>query len=358
MRLRVRRASMELAAALARIATLEAENAAQAKRIKELEAENRGLRAENSRLTGCKRRLEAANEGLAQRVLELKTTSAQELEAAREQLKKEALKRRAAERVSSSMERELVRLRALLLAAERHFEKATVALAREREAHKAVRVKSAREAAVQRVRAAEREQELAAQVAAAQYAAAGNLEAALAGRVEDAGLMTLDDFARLAAEEAAAGDGFSPTFRKVAAHVMEGECVGNTSTSLLPTNASGKGRGFTYMRIVASIKASDRLGHTQLWERTKALTKTLEVVSAGAPVAQMANFLNHNKALILKALHNTWLQPPKIIELNDLLSLRAEMSGAMYDAVTRFIRRKTGAPPTHTHTPPPPPLPT
>ena len=29
---------------------------------------------------------------------------------------------------------------------------------------------------------------------------------------EDAGLMTLDDFARLAAEEAAAGDGFSPTF--------------------------------------------------------------------------------------------------------------------------------------------------
>ena len=106
LRLRLRRASTELAQANATIEKLEAQVAQQAKYIKKLEAENRVLRAENARLTGCKRRLEAENEGLVEEMLMLKETSVQELAATREQLRSEALKRRAAERVSSTMERE------------------------------------------------------------------------------------------------------------------------------------------------------------------------------------------------------------------------------------------------------------
>jgi hypothetical protein len=42
------------------------------------------------------------------------------------------------------------------------------------------------------------------------------------------------------------------------------------------------------------------------------------------------------------ALEGTWLSPPKKLDLEACISLRAEMSGAMYDAVLSFIRRKTG----------------
>ena len=62
-----------------------------------------------------------------------------------------------------------------------------------------------------------------------------------------------------------------------------------------------------------------------------------------ASVAQMRHFIKSQKDLIKEALEGTWLSPPKALNLEDLIALRAEMSGAMYDAIVSFIRKKTGA---------------
>ena len=61
-----------------------------------------------------------------------------------------------------------------------------------------------------------------------------------------------------------------------------------------------------------------------------------------ASVVQMRHFIKSQKELIKEALEGTWLSPPKPLNLEDLIALRAEMSGAMYDAIVSFIRRKTG----------------
>jgi hypothetical protein len=57
----------------------------------------------------------------------------------------------------------------------------------------------------------------------------------------------------------------------------------------------------------------------------------------------MSHFINHNKAFIKECIESTWLSPPKTLKLEDLVSLRREVSGAMYESLIKFIRDKTGA---------------
>ena len=64
--------------------------------------------------------------------------------------------------------------------------------------------------------------------------------------------------------------------------------------------------------------------------------------SGQASVAQFRSFIKSNKELVTEALEGTWLSPPKALNLEDLIALRAELSGAMYDAIVSFVRRKTG----------------
>eukprot|EP00966_Prymnesium_polylepis_P045928 1063049-Prymnesium_polylepis.1 len=56
----------------------------------------------------------------------------------------------------------------------------------------------------------------------------------------------------------------------------------------------------------------------------------------------MRHFIKTQKELMQEALEGTWLSPPKKLNLEQLISLRAEMSGSMYDSILSFIRRKTG----------------
>ena len=59
-------------------------------------------------------------------------------------------------------------------------------------------------------------------------------------------------------------------------------------------------------------------------------------------MAQMRHFIKSQKELVQEALEGTWLSPPKKLNLEQLISLRAEMSGAIFDSLLSFIRRKTG----------------
>jgi hypothetical protein len=56
----------------------------------------------------------------------------------------------------------------------------------------------------------------------------------------------------------------------------------------------------------------------------------------------MSDFINSQKVLIQQCLEKTWLSPPKKLALEDLLELRKELSGAMYEQILSFIRKKTG----------------
>jgi len=102
-------------------------------------------------------------------------------------------------------------------------------------------------------------------------------------------------------------------------------------------------KGLSYVRVAKAVKPSDKLAYTQLAQRSGALRDSLDTISGGAPVAQMAHFINKEKALMQHCLEKTWLSPPRELTLDDCLSLKKEMSGAMYDSITAFIREKTGA---------------
>ena len=43
-----------------------------------------------------------------------------------------------------------------------------------------------------------------------------------------------------------------------------------------------------------------------------------------------------------EAMEGTWLSKPKSPSLDDLVALKAEMSGQMFDCVMRFIRQRCG----------------
>ena len=156
--------------------------------------------------------------------------------------------------------------------------------------------KAAQAAAQLRLETAEAEHAAAAQVAAAQLSAAEEIEASLEALVTDRGLLTAEGFVTLARQEAEGGSGFSPPFRQVTAVVMEQSTQATGSTTLPPSNFSGKGRGRTYMGVVKAMKPSDRLGPTHLWERTKVIKKALDEVSGGAAATQLAHFINSNRS--------------------------------------------------------------
>jgi hypothetical protein len=336
--LRLKRMNNELLRANERIAQLEAENARLRTENAKLRTENRELRAELRHATGVNRQLE---ETLTISQEELRTahatttnTSAQ-LDAARKA-------RAAVARKLDAMIAERDRMKLLLTAAERHFEKAQAALHRERG-----RVNAARDAADKaREHEAEVERDSAAQVAAAQLSASQAIEVAVEARILERGLMTKDQFVEYSTLESALGV-VTPAFRRVAANVMSVECSETDATTTLPpANGSGKGRGYTYMKVVKAMKQSNELSRRQLWERTQHLKASLSLVSGGgneAEVEQLRHFLKSNKQLVKDALEGTWLSPPKTLSLEDLIALRAETSGAMYDAVVKFIREKTGA---------------
>ena len=234
------------------------------------------------------------------------------------------------------------RMRHLLTAAERRFEKAQAALDRERG-----RVDAARDAAAKaREHEAEVERDAAAQVAAAQLSATAAIETEVSARIEERGLMTRQQFVDYSTVEAAVGM-VSPSFLQVAANVMSVECgKADATVTLPPANATGMGRGTTYMRVVKAMKPSNELSRRQLWERTQHLKASLSSVSGGgkqADVAQLRHFIKSQKELVKEALEGTWLSPPKALSIEDMVALRAETSGAMYDAVMKFIRDKTGA---------------
>ena len=57
---------------------------------------------------------------------------------------------------------------------------------------------------------------------------------------------------------------------------------GKGKATLRPTNESGRGRGITYLRVVDSLKDSEKLKSTQLRERSKMLHAATDRISAGA----------------------------------------------------------------------------
>ena len=340
LKLRLKRMSNELMRAHARISELETENARLRAENTELRAQNFELRAENARLTGTKRRLEDALESLEGEKVRSADSAQKELDEVRGQLAAQRRARSVLQRQVDAMKADLERVRQVLSAAERHYEKAEATLERERG-----RVDDARKGErAARLREAEVERDAAAQVAAAQRAATETIEAELETRSNERGLMTARQFVDYSAMEAAVGI-ISPSFRQVAAHVMAAECSAAADTVTLPSLGDSRGRGVTYMRVVRALKPSDKLSRAQLWERTQMLKASLEHVSGGggeASIAQLSHFIRSEKELVRKALQGTWLSPPKPIDLEAQIALRSEMSGAMYDAVLSFIRRKTG----------------
>lgn len=346
--LRLRRMGAELQRANERIALLEGENVRLRVENAELRAANAELRSENRQLRAAKRGLEQdmeAAEGELHRMQEAAAHELQGVEAALQKAEGELAGQRRARaalvRQLDAMIAERDRLRLLRDAAERSFEKAQATVDRERG-----RVNEARDAAAAaRRHEAEVERDAAAQVAAAQHSATEAIEAEVATRLRERGLMTVQQFVEYAQVEAAVGM-ISPPFRKVAAHVMAAECSASGKAATLPAaSADGKGAGVTYMRVVRSIKPSNQLSPRQLHDRTQQLRASLTQVSGGgkeADVAQLRHFMKSQKALVQEALEGTWLSPPKKLNLEMLISLRAEMSGAMYDSLISFIRRKTG----------------
>ena len=339
--LRLKRMSTQLVRANARIAELEAEVAHLRGENSALRAENRELKAENARLTGSKRRLKSELESAQGELRELHAEQRQQTISAREQLTEQRQQRAALQRKADGLLAERDRLQQLLLAAERAFNKASAALERERGRVDAARDKEG----AARLRAAQAERDAAAEVAAAQRSASETIEAELHTRIQERGLMTMQQFVDFSTLEAAVGM-TSPGFLSVAANVMSTKCPEASETVTLPsTSASGKGRGGTYMRVVNAIKPSDKLTKRGLWERTQQLKASLNQISGGdgdASIAQLAHFLQSQKELVAAALEGTWLSPPKKLDLEACVSMRSEMSGAMYDAVISFIKEKTG----------------
>ena len=355
--------SVALARADARIEALEAENAklrdiilqrdeeiaALKQTIYELKAELREVRGENAELR--------AEKAALTRLISERPTDA-ELEAVRAKLESERKARRAAERQIDVIKKERATLRRMLTIAERGYaegeEAAKAADAAAEEARAAVTMvqgkaakhaaKSLEKAAAQRARVAQAERDAAAQVAAAQLAARTWIEDALDEAVADSialrGLMTAEEMVDYARLQSAVG-AFTSPMKQIAAIVMDAEC--QTTVTMPTTSASGRGRGVTYMKVVKAIKPSNQLSAKQLRRRSESIREAVDHHSAGAPVAQMSDFINSQKELIKQCLETTWLSPPKALKLEDCIALKKEMSGAMYDEVIAFIREKTGA---------------
>jgi hypothetical protein len=340
LRRRLFRMSTELTRANERIAVLEAENAnlrAENAGLRsenaELRRENRTLRTENARLEGEHASTEAVHSAELDKLRGERDDTAARIERSQTELRAQQRARAALVRQLDALIGERDHVRQLLTAAERAFERADAALQRERGGLAEARNKAHQAA----IRAAEAERDAAAQVAVAQLSATAAIEDSLRGRILERGLMTADEFVSLAAVESAVGMVSTP-YLKVAAHVMAAQ-TSTEPTATLPTTGVA-GRGLTYMRVAAAVKPSDALSARQLHRRTKQLRRQLEQSSAGAPVAQLSHFIKSQRDLVREALEGTWLSPPTPLTLDDLFEVRKEMSGAMYDALTSFLRKK------------------
>ena len=314
--LRLRRMSAELTRANERIVQLEAENARLREQNAQLRSENAELRSENRRLVGAKRTLEAALEASHGELEAAHAAATADLKRLGGELAAARRARSGAARQLDAMVAEHQRLKQLLLAAERRFEKAQAALDRERGSMDEARAAAAaaRDAvAAARVREAEVERDAAAQVAAAQHAATAAIEAELQQRILERGLKTREQFVDYAQLEANLGM-VSPPFLKVAAHVMAAECgSAGKRAALPPTSVDGRGRSAVYMRVVSHVKASNEISQRQLHRRTQELRASLTELSGGSregTVAQLKHFIKTNRALIEEALEGTWLSPP------------------------------------------------
>ena len=276
LRLRLQRMSAELSRANECIAALQAENSRLRAENAKLRAENRELRAENARLAGRAAAAERSRGSLAAALQAARDEAEGELRRVTEQLGGQRRARATIARQLDAITAENERLRLLLAAAERAFEKAEAVLQRERG-----RVDEARDAAAAaRLREAQAERDAAAQVAAAQLAATTAIEAEVTARIEERGLMSMSQLVDYAQLEAAVGM-VSPPVRKIAAHVMAAECPsGDSSTTLPSTSPDGRGRGAMYVRVVRAIKPSYQLSPRQLWERTQNLRASLTQVRA------------------------------------------------------------------------------
>ena len=340
LRRRLSRMTTELTRANERIAELEAENtrlctenAGLRSEVAGLRIENRALRAENARLASEHQAVEAVHRAEIEVLRGERGDAEAKLERSQQELRAQQRARAALTRQLDALVSERDRVRQLLTAAERCFERAEAALQRERGGLAEARDKAHGAA----IKAAEAQRDAAAQVAAAQLSATAQIEESLRGRILERGLMTADEFVSLAAVESAVGMVTTP-YLKVAAHVMAAQTSADQTATLPTTGVAG--RGATYMRVVAAVKPSDKLSSRQLHRRTKQLRGQLEQGSAGAPVAQLSHFINSQRDLVREALEDTWLSPPTPLTLNDLFEVRKEMSGAMYDALMSFLRKK------------------
>lgn len=327
----LRRRCGHMSAALAhahdRIAMLEARVAELTLENAQLRSENRALRAEVAQLSGTVRNLE--------RELDERPTSEQ-LRRARDALKEERAARKSAELKLRLINLERARLIKQLRAAEADYEESEAELAK-------AQPMSALERELVAMQEREMERNHAAQLAALHHNAVANLQSALDAELASGEFWTPDQYVERARAQAAGGS-VSPRTRKVAAVVMEATAARDGGQVTLPPAAgtSNRGRGVTYMQVVKHLKASDSVSPRELYRRTKELESRLEETSAGAKVEQLRHFIKSNKALMMEAMEGTWLSKPKSPSLDDLISLKAEMSGQMYDCVMRFIRQKCG----------------
>eukprot|EP00966_Prymnesium_polylepis_P253338 5855296-Prymnesium_polylepis.3 len=197
-------------------------------------------------------------------------------------------------------------------------------------------------AAAASVRAAKIERDAAAQVAEAQASALRDIEEAVQATITDRGLMTQEELGAypvLKSKESTV----PAWLERATANVMK-QKTASGGTVELKAGETARGRGLHYQRVVQSIKASDQLKHTQLWERSKQLMKEVARlgVSESGTERQLGHALNANKTLVKGALKYTFLAPPKAINMTDCLALKKEMSGALWDEVMSFIRKRCG----------------
>ena len=250
---------------------------------------------------------------------------------------------RAAERRLVLMEKERSKLRRMLTLASRGYDEAAAAM---KEAEDAAKASSTAENKA-RLRAAEIERDAAAQVALAQSEAAewmeGALDAVVAAEVEKCGLRTEEQTVQSVRQQAEAGGEFSEPVRTMTGIVMAHECRSGTAI-FRPDNASGKGRSQEYRAVVKSVKKSNLLSRTQLWQRSKHLQNEIARVSGGkeAAVAQTAHLINGNLDLFKAALALSRLAPPTPLNLEQWAELGTQVSGCLGEQIRTFFRHHCG----------------
>ena len=338
------RATNSLARSDARVAELVAENGKLRDIIKEqekvIEVQAAVIVELKSKCRALQGELDAARRDI--KGLEQRPTK-EVLGEVKEKLAEERKARRAAERRVSEMTKERTKLRRMLTLAERGFDEAEAAM---EAAQAAEKLATSAKAAAQ-VRAAEAELQAAAQVVLAQEEAATwmaeALDEAVAAEVEKRGLRTMDETVQSVREQAAAGE-FTEPVRAMTGIVMAKECARGADTTFRPDNASGKGRSCKYRKVVQSVKPSNLLSPTQLWQRSKLLMAEVRRVGGGkeGAVVQTTHLINSNVNFFETALVKSRIAPPKPVNLDQWAELGTQVSGCMGEQIRTFFRRTCG----------------